>query len=126
MFSRSEARGRVRIATPDPQVLLVLHSTGKTDAQRNYIEWAIARFMPEVRECKDVNNFFRASGHRFLYDQKTLHHALHTSGFRNIKFYKPGDSEDPMLKDLESHGREISEEDINQFETIVVEGGKGN
>jgi len=28
-----------------------------------------------------------------------------------------------MLKNLESHGREITEE-INQFETIVVEGRK--
>ena len=70
-----------------------------------------------------INNFFRAWGHCFLYDQETLYHALYTAGFRDIKFYKPGDSEDPMLKNLESHGREITE-DISQFETIVVEGRK--
>jgi len=118
--------GRVRFATPDLRVLLALHSPEKTDAQKNYIEWAITRLMPDVRECKAVfviNNFFRAWGHCFLYDQETLCHALYTAGFRGIKCYKPGDSEDPMLKNLESHGREITEE-INQFETIVVEGRK--
>jgi hypothetical protein len=72
----------------------------KTDAQTNYIDWAVARFVPEVLKCKEVfviNNFFRAWGHCFLYDQETLYHALYTTGFRDIKFYKPGDSEDPML-----------------------------
>ena len=71
-----------------------------------------------------IKNFFRSWGHCFLYDQETLHHALHTSGFREIKFYKPGASDDPNLKNLEFHGRELQAEDINQFETIVVEGRK--
>jgi len=121
--------GRVRFATPDLSVLLALHSREKTKAQVNYIDWAIARFMPEAKECKDIfviNNFFRAWGHQFLYDAETLHHALSTSGFREIKFYKPGASEDPNLLNLESHGRELESEDINQFETIVAEGRKEN
>lgn len=119
--------GRVRFATPDLRVLLALHSREKTDAQTNYINWLVARLMPGVRQCQDVfviNNAFRAWGHCFLYDQEALHHALYSSGFREIKFYKPGASEDPNLKNLESHGREIGAEDINQFETIVVEGRK--
>jgi predicted SAM-dependent methyltransferase len=119
--------GRVRFSTPDLRVMLELHSREKTDAQRNYIDWIIARLMPEVRECQDVfviNNVFHFWGHRFLYDQETLHHALSSAGFREIKFYKPGDSEDPNLRNLESHGKEIQAEDINQFETIVVEGCK--
>jgi len=119
--------GRVRVATPDLRFLLALYSREKTDFQRHYIEWAVARFLPEVRACKDVfviNNFFHAWGHRFLYDQETLYYALSTSGFCGIMFYKPGDCEDPVLKNLESHGRELQAEDINQFETIVVEGRK--
>jgi predicted SAM-dependent methyltransferase len=58
--------GRVRFATPDLSVLLELHSTEKTEAQIDYIDWSIARFMPEAKDCKDVfviNNFFRAWGH---------------------------------------------------------------
>jgi predicted SAM-dependent methyltransferase len=116
--------GRVRFATPDLSVLLGLYSREKTEAQKNYIDWLVARLMPEVTQLKSIfviNNAFRAWGHCFLYDQETLYHAFYTSGFREIKFYKPGDSEDPILRNLESHGREISAEDINQFETIVVE-----
>ena len=119
--------GRVRVATPDLRVLLNLYCQEKTDLQRYYIDWAVARFMPEVRECKDVfviNNFFRAWGHLFLYDRETLLHALSRSGFHKIMFYKPGESEDPILKNLECHGKELESEDINQFETIVVEGCK--
>jgi predicted SAM-dependent methyltransferase len=119
--------GRVRFATPDLEVLLALHSREKTDAQRYYINWIITRLMPEVGQCQNVfviNNAFHAWGHCFLYDRETLHHTLHTSGFRDIKFYKPGDSEDPVLQNLESHGKEIDSELINQFETIVAEGRK--
>ena len=115
----------MRFATPDLRVLLALHSREKTDAQIDYIDWSSARFLPEAEKCKDVfviNNFFRAWGHSFLYDAETLRYALHTSGFRKIKFYKPGASQDPNLKNLESHGKEIGSEDINQFETMVVEG----
>jgi len=46
------------------------------------------------------------------------------SGFNEIKLYKPGVSEDLNLQNLESHGKELEAEDINQFETIVVEGRK--
>ena len=83
--------------------------------------------MPEVRECKDVfviNNAFRAWGHCFLYDAEILQHALRTAGFREINFFKPGESEDLNLINAESHGREIGAEDINRFETIVIEGSK--
>jgi predicted SAM-dependent methyltransferase len=119
--------GRVRFGTPDLRVLLALYSSEKADAQTYYIDWFTARFMPEVRECKDVfvlNKVFRFWGHCFLYDQETLRLALSSAGFSNIKFYKPGFSEDPNLRNLESHGREIGAEDINQFDTIVVEGCK--
>jgi predicted SAM-dependent methyltransferase len=119
--------GRVRIATPDLRVLMALYTCEKTNMQSHYIEWAVTRFMPDVRECQDVfviNNFFRAWGHCFLYDQETLHQVLSTSGFREIRFYKPGDSEEPVLRNLEAHGKELKAEDINQFETIVVEARK--
>jgi predicted SAM-dependent methyltransferase len=119
--------GHVRFATPDLKVLLALHCPEKTAAQTNYIEWAGTQFLPGIKECRDVfviNNFFRAWGHQFLYDAKTLNYALGAAAFREIKFYKPGISEDRNLENLESHGRELESEEINQFETIVVEGRK--
>ena len=116
--------GRVRFATPDLAVLLALYFGEKTESQQEYIEWAAARFLKGIDSCKAVfviNNAFQSWGHRFLYDAETLRQALYTAGFRAIKFYKPGDSEDPILRNLEAHGREIESEVINQFETMVAE-----
>jgi predicted SAM-dependent methyltransferase len=119
--------GRARFSTPDVGILLALHAKTKTEAQSRYVDWIVATLLPEIRECKDVfviNNAFHSWGHRFLYDRDTLELALSSAGFREIRFYEAGDSEDPNLQKLESHGREIHAEDINQFETIVVEGCK--
>jgi len=121
--------GCLRFSTPDLRTLLGLYAKPLSAEQQSYIDWIIQRLMPEVRECKAtfvINNAFRAWGHCFLYDQETLHHALLSSGFREIRFCKPGASEDPLLRNLESHGREIEDESINQFETIVVEARKDN
>ena len=117
--------GRVRIATPDLEILLGLHTTGRTDAQQNYVDWIVERCMPSVDCCKEVfviNNAFRAWGHRFLYDRSILKSTLLKIGFTDIRVYKPGDSADPHLKGLEAHGVEIGNEEINQFETFVIEG----
>jgi predicted SAM-dependent methyltransferase len=119
--------GRVRFATPDLSVMLALHSNEKTEDQIHYIDWSVSRSIPQAQERRDVfviNLLFREWGHCFLYDAETLHHAMRISGFGEVKFYKPGMSDDPMLRNLESHGREIGAEDINQFETIAVEARK--
>ena len=119
--------GRVRIATPDLEVLIGLRSKEKTDSQTNYVRWITEKFMPNVHECKEVfviNNAFHAWGHRFLYDRETLRATLLNVGFRNVAFYKPGVSEDENLRGLESHGTIIQSEEINQFETFVAEAQK--
>ncbi|MBS1841123.1 MAG: methyltransferase domain-containing protein [Acidobacteria bacterium] len=118
--------GRLRFATPDMSVLLALHREEKSQEQNNYIDFLIGRLMPEVTQCKDVfiiNNCFRAWGHNFLYDQRALRHALSSVGFREIGFHKSGESDDPLLRNLETHGKEVTEE-INRFETVVVEAVK--
>lgn len=120
-------RGRIRIATPDLSVLLALYNQEKTDEQTHYIDWAVTRFMPNVEKCRDVfviNNFFQSWGHCFLYDREMLQYAIETAGFRRTTLYKPGQSDDFNLKNLESHGKELQSEEINQFETIVIEGSK--
>ncbi len=118
--------GRVRLATPDLDVLLALRSKEKTVVQRKYLEWATATFLPGAPACKDIfviNNFFQSWGHCFLYDHETLGQLLEACGFNEIDFYRPGNSDDPVLRDLETHGRKIKEEN-NQFETMVAEGRK--
>ena len=92
--------------------------------QERYIQWIVDRCLPGVSYCQDafvVNNHFRALGHAFLYDQATLSATVTNQGFGKLLFYKAGQSDDPVLKDLESHGKEVNAEDINHFETIVVE-----
>ena len=43
-------------------------------------------------------------------------------GFTGIKSYAPGISDDVNLRGIEGHGREIGDESINQFETLILEG----
>jgi predicted SAM-dependent methyltransferase len=117
--------GKIRVATPDLDVLIGLHGKNKTEAQQRYMEWIIKKCLPGVDSCGDVfviNNAFRAWGHRFLYDRSTLAMTLLKVGFEDITFHSPGDSPDPLLKGLESHGKEIESEEVNQFETFVAEG----
>lgn len=116
--------GAIRIATPDLRVLLGLNAMERTSAQNEYIEWIISKLFPGVTDCKAafvINNAFRCWGHQFLYDAETLKAALARCGFENLKQHKPGESNDPNLRDIESHGRHMGSETINQFETLVIE-----
>ncbi len=121
--------GRIRIATPDLEVLLGLYGNEKTPLQQRYLDWVIKRNLPGVTACKEVfviNNAFRRWGHTFLYDHATLSDAMRRVGFRDIKFHKPGDSDEQHLRGLEKHGELIGSEEINQFVTFVVEGKTPN
>jgi predicted SAM-dependent methyltransferase len=117
--------GKVRIATPNMEILIGLHSKEKTEIQKKYVQWIANRCLPHIKDCTDVfviNNGFRAWGHQFLYDPDTLRTTISRQGFENLVFYKPGISEDPDLNGLETHGKQIQAEDLNQYETLVVEG----
>ena len=121
--------GRIRIATPNLEVLLGLYCSEKTPLQQRYLDWVIKRNLPGVTACKEVfviNNAFRRWGHTFLYDHATLSDAMRRVGFRDIKFHKPGDSDEQHLRGLEKHGELIGSEEINQFVTFVVEGKTPN
>lgn len=119
--------GRVRFATPDLGVVLGLHHAETTSSAGRFVESQARQFLPYVKEGKDVfviNHMFRAWGHCFLYDQQTLYRALHTAGFREIRFYSQGESEDPVLRNIESHGRRTDSEDLSRFISTVAEGCK--
>jgi predicted SAM-dependent methyltransferase len=121
--------GRIRIATPNLEVLLGLYCKEKTPLQQRYLDWVIKRHLPDVTTCKEafvLNNAFRGWGHTFLYDHATLSDAMRRVGFRDIKFHKPGDSDEQHLRGLEKHGELIGSEEINQFVTFVVEGKTPN
>jgi SAM-dependent methyltransferase len=117
--------GRVRIATPDLSAILSLYEDPLEDRKRHYIDWVVTRFLPNVqsgnKRCYVINQMFMAYKHRFIYDQETLAAIVRDAGFVDVVRREPGESEDPVLQGVEGHGRAIGDEDVNRFETLVVE-----
>ena len=116
--------GKIRIATPDLDVLLNLARAEKDDLAIRYIAWITKMFLPAGTSPAPVfviNNAFRNWGHQFLYDEKLLCKTLADIGFLYPKRVKLGQSEDPQLRDLESHGRNMDGEEMIAFETMVIE-----
>jgi predicted SAM-dependent methyltransferase len=117
--------GRIRIATPNLRALIGLCAPELTEAQKKYVDWIAKKLEPEPLDCRAVfvlNNAFRAWGHQFLYDPETLAATMTLNGFTDLKNYPPGVSDDPNLRGIEAHGREIGNEEINAFETFILEG----
>jgi hypothetical protein len=95
---------------------------GGGEVQERYVRWAVDTLDPGVRAYLPgvvVNNFFRSWGHRFIYDEDTLRHALTAAGFVDIGPLRVGESTHPELSRLERHLGEVPE--INEYETFVLE-----
>jgi len=119
-----KAGGKIRIATPDLMALIGLYSQDKSDLQQRYIKWFIDIFFPEAsayRESFVINAAFLKIGHRFIYDRATLKSAMEQVGFIDVISYTPGESDDEFLREIESHGKAVDNEDMNRFETMVLE-----
>lgn len=116
--------GKIRIATPDLETLIGLHTPDKSELQQRYIKWIIDTFLPQVgvyRESFVINNAFRNWWHQFIYDRATLQSAMEEVGFVDITRYASGESDDEVLRGIESHGKAAGNEDMNRFETMVLE-----
>jgi ubiquinone/menaquinone biosynthesis C-methylase UbiE len=116
--------GRIRLATPDLAAMVRLYDDPIDAAARDYVRWVLETFWPDVRSgnerCYAINHIFMFHSHRFIYDFDTLSATLTDAGFVDVVRWRPGESDDPVLRGVESHGRVIGE-DINRFETLVVE-----
>jgi SAM-dependent methyltransferase len=117
--------GRLRVATPDLSAILSLGDNPLGEIQRHYVDWVMTRFRPNIssgnRRCYVINHIFKDHGHQFIYDYETLSALLTDAGFRKLVRRTPGESDDPVLRGIEAHGRAIGDEAINRFETLVVE-----
>ncbi len=69
-----------------------------------------------------INNAFHNWGHQFLYDRTTLQTAMKEVGFVDVTCVLPGESNDKQLHGIEKHGEFIGDEEMNCFETQVLEG----
>ena len=70
-----------------------------------------------------MNIYFHAWGHQFLYDRQTLQSALESVGFRDVRFVRHGESDDPQLRNVERHIYEIGS-DIDEYVTMIVQASK--
>jgi predicted SAM-dependent methyltransferase len=116
--------GKLRIATPNLTNILGLYTPNKTELQQRYLKWSVDRFQKHIGIVSDtfvINNFFRSWGHKFIYDPPTMTQALASAGFENIQQFSPGQSDDPTLKRMETHGKSIESEEFNLFETMVLQ-----
>lgn len=85
--------GRIRIATPDLQVITSLATPTLGDLQRRYVDWIVATFVqdaPVPLPAFAVNNAFHNWGHRFLYDEPALADALERCGFADVRRFPMG------------------------------------
>lgn len=116
--------GKIRIVTPSLETLIGLYTSEKSDLQQQYMHWIIDKFLPETgtyREAFVINNAFKNWGHQFIYDRATLRSTLEEIAFVDVVCYAPSESDDNNLRGLESHGKAIGDEDMNRFETMVIE-----
>ena len=118
--------GRIRISTPNLAFVLGLYNGEKCDLQKRYISWSVETFLPAIESSEDtfvINNFFRNWNHQFIYDFKILRQTIQKTGFVDVQRFPVGESEDPHLRGLESHGNVVPSE-FNELETMVAEGTK--
>jgi predicted SAM-dependent methyltransferase len=117
--------GRIRVATPDLAAIVGVYERPVDPEARHYIDWVMATLRPDVtvgnNRCYVVNQMFNSYGHRFIYDEETLTAVLLAAGFICPVRQKPGESTDPNLQGLEAHGRALGDEEVNRFETLVLE-----
>jgi len=122
--------GRLRISTPDLSFLVDLHRIDKSAIQREYVAWAgaVHGAVPHVNGAEPtrghetfvINNFFRAWGHRFIYDEATLRAALDHAGFESVVRCAVNESGDVLLQGLENDRR--MPDGFLALETLTLEG----
>lgn len=117
--------GKMRIATPDLRFLIDLYRDDKSELQNAYIKWATDTFIQGPRFYTDtfiINNFFKAWGHKFIYDEGTLRNALGQAGFSHILRRDLNESADEELRGLENGNR--LPDGFLKLETMVLEATK--
>jgi SAM-dependent methyltransferase len=116
--------GGLRIATPSLEVLAGLLTPTPDELQQRYIDFMSGGFLQSSMPAGAagvVNNAFTSWGHQFLYDRPTLLRSIADAGLLATGFTSPGSSRDSQLRDLEGHGDFLGNDEMNRFETMVVE-----
>jgi predicted SAM-dependent methyltransferase len=78
----------------------------------------------QVRGCFALNGAFRAWGHQFLYNERTLTATLLEAGFANVTRCEYGQSAHDALRGLERHEKSVDYENLSHI-LIVEASGRG-
>lgn len=124
--------GRIRISTLDLDFPMRLWREPDEPSHKRYVEWVagmkkseaalLNRLWPEkdYPPMLAVNHFMRHWGRQMVYDRNTVRHLLERSGFRQVEYYAPGQSDDARLCRLEQHGKAVPLW-VNRLETMTME-----
>lgn len=119
------AGGTIRIATPDLEVLIGLYRGDAGALGERYVKWITDRYLVDIHAYHPtfvINNAFRNWGHQFLYDAESMKMAMQEAGFTNIRRCLSGKSDDENLRGIESHGKNVDDDEMASFETMILEG----
>jgi len=115
--------GKVRIATPNLLRYAELLREEKTPEQLQFIQAKVAwhKWDKTPDPASLILNFqMHEFGHQFLYTPAMLRSVLEDAGFKDIRQYESGQSDDPALKLIEVRS-ESNVAEIDRFETMVFE-----
>ena len=118
-------KGKVRISTPDMSFLIALYGSDKSELQVEFMRHSAGIYEKQIPHCEDtfvINNFMRAWGHTFIYDEKTLRHLMDEVGFVDIEEFNVSESRDDVLQNLENVLRKPT--GLIGLESLVLEGTK--
>jgi predicted SAM-dependent methyltransferase len=127
--------GKLRVGTPDLRKLIALFDQDETEAERRFMTAQLkanAMVRLNVKEPERplfiMNTYFYNWGHQFLYDRQTLLSALESVGFRDVRFVRYGESDDPELRNMERNtyftGSDVAARDIDEYVTMIAEASK--
>lgn len=115
--------GKVRVATPNLLKFIGLFQETKTPEMQTYtlekMRWHHWPVTPDP-ECYILNQQLRQWGHQFVYTPKLLRASLEAAGFKDIKEFSAGESDDATFRSVELRAFDDSR-DVNRFETLVFE-----
>ena len=118
--------GRLRLATPNLESVLVIAHEGDRGELQDYVRWSNREFGTDVPPGRDdesvyvINRLFHEWGHRFLYRPRTLERELADAGFVGIVECEVGQSDDAVFDGIDFHGDTIPAS-WNRLETMAFE-----